>query len=64
MEFNLENNEEGKEDEHEEQQAAGVHGEQVVFVWKIRLRRKKIFFKKSSLSPTQHQNGSTHLIKI
>lgn len=44
MEFNLENNEEGKEDEHEEQQAAGVHGEQVVFVWKIRLRRKKIFF--------------------
>lgn len=44
MEFNLENNEEGKEDEHKEQQAAGVHGEQVVFVWKIRLRRKKIFF--------------------
>lgn len=33
----LEDDEEGKEDEHEEEQAAGVHGQQVVFVWEIRL---------------------------
>lgn len=37
----LEDDEEGKEDEHKEQQAAGVHGQKVVFVWEIRLRRNR-----------------------
>lgn len=39
--INLENNEEGEEDQHKEQQAAGVQREEVIFVWEIRLRRKR-----------------------
>lgn len=39
--IHLENDEEGKEDQHKEQQAAGVQREKVIFVWEIRLRKKR-----------------------
>lgn len=38
--FHLEDDEEGKEDQHKQQQAAGVHGEKVVLVGEIRLRNQ------------------------
>lgn len=38
----LEDDEKGKEDEHKEQQAAGVHRQEVVLVWEVRLRERKL----------------------
>lgn len=39
--FHLEDDEEGKEDKHKEQQAAGVQREEVILVREIRLRKKR-----------------------
>lgn len=36
----LEDDEEGEEDQHKEQQAAGVQRQEVVLVGEVRLRRK------------------------
>ena len=37
--LNLEDDEEGEEEQHKQQQTAGVHGQQVVFVGEVRLER-------------------------
>lgn len=39
----LEDDEKGKEDEHKEQQAAGVHRKKVVLVWEVRLRENELY---------------------
>lgn len=39
--FHLEDDQEGKENEHKEQQAAGVHRQEVILVGEIRLRKKR-----------------------
>lgn len=47
----LENDQEGKEDQHKEQQAAGVQREQVILVWEIRLRKKRQVDVRQSIQP-------------
>lgn len=39
----LKDNENGKEDEHKQQETAGVQREQVVFVWEVRLKETDVF---------------------
>lgn len=39
--LHLEDDEEGEEDQHKEQQAAGVQRKEVILVWEIWLRKPK-----------------------